>query len=105
MQDISDGISKDLTTICKASLCGAEIDLELIPIPSCNGLKKEHLVNFALHGGEEYGLIFTSDKSYTEIKQQLGEVYKIGKITLSKTIYIKNKSIKKELSDLTYKHF
>jgi len=105
MQDVSDGISKDLATICKESNCGAEIDLEQLPLPSCKEFTKEQLINFALHGGEEYSLLFTSNKDFSLIKELLGEVYKIGVITLSKKLYIKDKSQKKELSDLTYKHF
>lgn len=105
MQDVSDGISKDLSTICIESNCGAEIDLTLLPIPKCEHFSEKQLIEFALHGGEDYSLIFTSNKDLSLIKNLLNEVYPIGIINATKDITIKNKNHKNVLSNLTYNHF
>jgi thiamine-monophosphate kinase len=57
--DCSDGLSVDLNHICEASGTGAEIDLEKIPLsPAMLSFQKKPLP-LALHGGEDYQLIFT----------------------------------------------
>jgi thiamine-monophosphate kinase len=64
--DISDGLSTDLTHVCKASGVGARIWASNIPrmnVPK--GLQRIGLdsLDLALHGGEDYQLLFTSPKS------------------------------------------
>ncbi len=49
--DVSDGLSLDLRRLCLASRVGAEI----VPPPSFRGASLDQ----ALHGGEEYELLFT----------------------------------------------
>ena len=52
--DLSDGLSTDLTHLCEASKVRAELDLASLPIhPTATQ-------NDALHGGEDYELLFTS---------------------------------------------
>jgi thiamine-monophosphate kinase len=55
--DISDGLSTDLTHICEESRVAAEIECGTLPIHS--GSTLEH----ALHGGEDYELLFTAPPS------------------------------------------
>ena len=57
MIDISDGLSLDLTRLCKASKVGALLQENAIPIASLNRLEVE--LRHALHGGDEYQLLFT----------------------------------------------
>jgi thiamine-monophosphate kinase len=83
--DISDGLSTDLHHLCDASHCGAEIELERIPV--FDGLQGSGLslgidVGAAvLHGGEEYALLFTSPLREAELSSRVGRpVYAIGKI-------------------------
>jgi thiamine-monophosphate kinase len=49
--DLSDGLSIDLTRMCQASGTSAEIE----QVPQFPGATREH----ALHGGEDYELLFT----------------------------------------------
>jgi thiamine-monophosphate kinase len=64
MIDISDGLSTELEHLCQESHVGAEIDANAIPRaragkragPDFAGL------DYALHGGDEYELLFTSSR-------------------------------------------
>jgi thiamine-monophosphate kinase len=65
MIDTSDGLSTDLAHICKSSSVGARIWIEKIPTATVpEGLMKLGLDPFsmALHGGEDYELLFTVPK-------------------------------------------
>ena len=58
MIDLSDGLSTDLEHICQESRVGAEIEAEAIPRAQ---LRKERVaLELALHGGDDYELLFTS---------------------------------------------
>lgn len=52
--DISDGLSTDLAHLCDESGVAAEIDAELLPVDAGATLEQ------ALHGGEDYELLFTA---------------------------------------------
>jgi thiamine-monophosphate kinase len=58
MIDISDGLSTDLMHLCDESGVRAEVQAEAIPIASL-GQHEVSLEN-ALHGGDEYQLLFTA---------------------------------------------
>lgn len=57
LMDISDGLSIDLNRLCEASGVGAELQAEQIPGPE--HLKPAKSLDLALHGGEDYELLFT----------------------------------------------
>ncbi|HVJ04637.1 MAG TPA: thiamine-phosphate kinase [Candidatus Saccharimonadales bacterium] len=57
MIDISDGLSLDLARLCRASGVGAILQENAIPIASLN--RHEVELRHALHGGDEYQLLFT----------------------------------------------
>jgi thiamine-monophosphate kinase len=59
MIDLSDGLSTDLEHICQESHVGAEIEAESIPRARVGG-KKRVALELALHGGDDYELLFTS---------------------------------------------
>lgn len=94
MIDLSDGLSSDLNHICKASKVGAKIYADKIPIHrklrrlSDKNIKiflSENLdiLDFALHGGEDFELLFTikpSDLKKFE-KKISGNFTHIGEIT------------------------
>jgi len=58
MIDLSDGLSTDLEHICQESHVGAEIEAEAIPRAQVG--KKPVALELALHGGDDYELLFTS---------------------------------------------
>ena len=53
--DLSDGLSLDLARLCRASACAAALD----DVPIVRGAALPH----ALHGGEDYELLFTLPKA------------------------------------------
>lgn len=63
MIDTSDGLSTDLTHICEESRVGAEISAELIPRACVGKPAREVSPELALHGGEDYELLFTAPAS------------------------------------------
>lgn len=63
MIDISDGLSTDLWHILDESNCGALIRAASIPVAECvkrSTSSEDEILRFALHGGEEYELLFTA---------------------------------------------
>jgi thiamine-monophosphate kinase len=52
--DISDGLSTDLTHLCEESHVAAEVDAARLPVHAGAALEQ------ALHGGEDYELLFTA---------------------------------------------
>jgi thiamine-monophosphate kinase len=95
MMDISDGLSSDLARLCEASGVGARVEIARMPlvrIPRIPQAQERNPVELALHGGEDYGLLFTVPPSRLA---QLGRVKPhapiekitcIGEITRSRKI-------------------
>ena len=62
--DISDGLSTDLAHLCRASGVNAEIEQEELPIhPLAARLGEQSALHEALHGGEDYELLFTASST------------------------------------------
>lgn len=85
MIDISDGLSSELLHICKASGCGVQIYDERIPvaeetIKAAGEFQMEPLVA-ALHGGEDYELLFTVSLSDFDKVSGIPGISVIGNIT------------------------
>ena len=72
MIDISDGLSTDLTHLCRASGLAAEIDEAALPIHPL-ALKNPDAIQLALHGGEDYELLFTAAPT-TRVPRRIGAV-------------------------------
>jgi len=67
MMDLSDGLSTDLTRLCRASRVGARIAEQSLPavsVPEALCAKGIDARALALHGGEDYGLLFTVPKRW-----------------------------------------
>ena len=57
MMDVSDGLSSDLPRLCAASGVGALVDSGKLPMP--RGIDRKSASQLALHGGDDYELIFS----------------------------------------------
>jgi thiamine-monophosphate kinase len=95
MMDTSDGLSSDLARLCRAGGVGARIEITRLPIVRSRPLRareKHDAVRLALHGGDDYGLLFTVPPSRLSRMARLkvhtpGEkITFIGEITRSRKI-------------------
>jgi thiamine-monophosphate kinase len=87
MMDLSDGLSIDLRRLCDSSGVGAELFAEQIPIPALPD--HNDALELALHGGEDYQLLFTVPPAKaSRIPRRFGNVplHCIGEIQTSKAI-------------------
>ena len=89
MIDLSDGLASDVLQLCRASKCGARIYLDRIPIAGQTSALAEEMhadpVVAALHGGEDYELLFTVPLAQRERIMALGCIDVIGHITPEST--------------------
>ena len=88
MIDISDGLSSDLNHLCSASDVGALIDSSLLPIDhqvvELCGRRALDPLQLALHGGEDFELLFTvrpGDVSRLPRKVDGTQITRVGEIT------------------------
>lgn len=85
MIDISDGLASEILHICKASNKGCQLFEEKIPIDHLTAQTAETFstipITAALHGGEDYELLFTIPLSEYEKIQNKKEISVIGHIT------------------------
>ncbi len=70
MMDLSDGISKDGRTLCYDNRLGVELSFDGLKVPDdMMALSRELNIpwqEWALHGGEEYELLFAASKSFSQ---------------------------------------
>jgi len=89
MIDTSDGLSTDLAHICEESGVGAEVYAEAIPRASIGRPGRKVDMRFALHGGEDYELLFTAAaKARIPGKISGVPVTEIGKIRRRAGLYL-----------------
>jgi thiamine-monophosphate kinase len=107
MIDISDGLSTDLAHICEESGVGAEIEKESIPRAVIGKPAQEVDLRFALHGGEDYELLFTVPRGRRIPARIAGvPVTQIGHIIRGKKVFITTKSGEvQELGASGWQHF
>jgi thiamine-monophosphate kinase len=105
MIDISDGLSLDLARLCRASGTGAVLQENAIPIASLN--RHEVELRHALHGGDEYQLLFTVPPGHHVPAQYKGvSLSLIGYITEGEEISIEHENgYVTELEPQGWQHF
>jgi thiamine-monophosphate kinase len=90
MIDISDGLSTDLGHICEESQVGAEIEAAAIPLAHLGKPASRVDLRFALHGGEDYELLFTAARGRRVPNAIAGvPISKVGEITRRRGMRIK----------------
>ncbi|HVP44843.1 MAG TPA: thiamine-phosphate kinase [Terriglobales bacterium] len=97
--DVSDGLSTDLSHISEESGVGAVIEAEAVPVA------KGATLDLALHGGEDYELLFTSGKPVPE-KVAGAKVTLIGEVTPGKRMELVDAGGKRRrLEPAGWEHF
>ena len=102
--DVSDGLSTDLGHICEESGVGALVNEVAIPRPS--GLPTSSL-HYALHGGEDYELLFTAPGSRpVPSKFARVRVTRIGEIIRGRDLWlVDSHGQRKALPQRGWEHF
>ena len=105
MIDVSDGLSTDLTHICDESRVGAVINENAIPLAKLTTPRVN--LRHALHGGDDYQLLFTARPKASVPKRIAGVVItQIGEITLRRKLLIRGADeSSRELKSEGWQHF
>lgn len=113
MIDLSDGLSSDINHLCAASNVGALIDASLLPIDErvvelC-GRRALDPLQLALHGGEDFELLFTvKPDNVARLPRRVDgvEIKRIGEITAaSESVRISEGARIWDLGPGGWKHF
>lgn len=89
MMDISDGLSTDLARLCASSGVGARIYADKLPkiaIPSALAGRNFDPLQLALHGGDDYGLLFAIPPKSARLLRRIAgtnRITQVGEITRS----------------------
>jgi thiamine-monophosphate kinase len=113
MIDISDGLSSDLNHLCQASKVGALIDASAIPlnedVKTLCGRRALDPLALALHGGEDFELLFTvapEDVSRLPKKVDGVPISRIGEINnLAGSIRVRERDRLWDLPPAGFSHF
>jgi thiamine-monophosphate kinase len=107
MIDTSDGLSTDLAHICEESGVGAKIRSVLIPRARVGKPAREVDLELALHGGEDYELLFAA-RPGKRVPKQIGGVAiaQIGQIVRGHRMFVENENgVAFELDPRGWEHF
>jgi thiamine-monophosphate kinase len=99
--DLSDGLSTDLSHICEESGVGAVVNAQSVPIA------KGATLDLALHGGEDYELLFTAAPR-TRVAQEIAgvRVTRLGEIIRGGSAFICDRNgRRKPLPPRGWEHF
>ena len=107
MIDTSDGLSTDLAHICEESGVGAELDSALIPCARVGRPSRKVDLDLALHGGEDYELLFTA-RPATRIPGKIAgtKITQIGSIIRGNKILLRTPDgLPQNLKPRGWEHF
>ncbi|MBL8112203.1 MAG: thiamine-phosphate kinase [Acidobacteria bacterium] len=110
--DLSDGLARDLHRLCRASGCGAAVDLARLPVDSTleelpAGIALEPRAA-ALFGGEDFGLLFTVPKKRLAAVERLAARFAlraIGEMTPGSSVVVRGGARTEPLPDAGFDHF
>jgi len=107
MIDLSDGLSTDLAHICQQSKVGAVVEASAIPLPAWLRRRNENkALALALHGGEDYELLFTARPSRHIPRFIAGvRVTRIGRIVDGRRVWLQGTLGKTLLRAKGWQHF
>ena len=109
MIDTSDGLSIDLAHLCEESQTGAEVYVEKLPLSEAIRVFETRPLALALHGGEDYQLLFTvSPRNLPSLAnlQKRFPLHWIGRMTSTRSIWIMDKKGRRSpLLPKGYQHF
>jgi thiamine-monophosphate kinase len=106
MIDTSDGLSTDLAHICEESHVGAIVAADLIPRARVGKPVGEVDLKLALHGGEDYELLFTVSPGKRVRRQMAGvRLTEIGRITRERKLRLSDCGVMSELEPRGWEHF
>jgi thiamine-monophosphate kinase len=79
--DVSDGLLRDLGHLCRSSGCGAEVEVDALPLARGASLDE------ALSGGEDYALLFAVPaRSERRLLARVPSARRIGRFTAGRGI-------------------
>ena len=98
--DLSDGLSSDLGGLAESSGVAAHVDAEAVP--RFEGASLEQ----ALHGGEEYELLFTAPPA-VEVPHEHGGLllHRLGQIEEGSGVFLREEGRVRPLLPGGYEHF
>jgi thiamine-monophosphate kinase len=104
--DVSDGLSTDVAHLCAESGCGALIEEAAVPVHALAASRKDAM-QLALHGGEDYELLFTARPSARVPRRIAGvPVTKIGMMVTGRAVKLVDAKGKKSvLKAKGWEHF
>ena len=103
MMDLSDGLSSDLLRLCAASRVGACLESAAIPCLREPDVARKHGLDplrLALHGGDDYELLFTVPPRKTKLLPRAFQgipLTSIGKITKESEVVVRDERGREQL--------
>jgi thiamine-monophosphate kinase len=113
MIDISDGLSTDLARLLRESGRGAIIKADSLPVAGClraydGSYGAVDLLDLALHGGEEYELLFTAGREFESVLSHFPSatppITRIGEIVEGESLRIERNGVIEALEPAGYQH-